>query len=77
MGDVYLRRVPDPAFREKLWDHTAGYVIVTEAGGRVTDIHGRPLDFTAGTRLWENDGVLMTNGYLHDALLEAIAKSGF
>jgi 3'(2'), 5'-bisphosphate nucleotidase len=74
MGDVFLRRVPDPNFREKLWDHTAGYVIVTEAGGRVTDIHGRPLDFSTGTRFWENEGVLVTNGTLHDALLDAIAR---
>jgi 3'(2'), 5'-bisphosphate nucleotidase len=77
MGDVYLRIVPEPDFREKLWDHAAGYVIVNEAGGRVSDIHGRPLDWTAGTRMQNNRGVLMTNRFLHDAVLEAIAKTGF
>jgi 3'(2'), 5'-bisphosphate nucleotidase len=77
MGDIYLRLAAEPAWREKLWDHTAGYMVVTEAGGRVTDIHGEPLDFTTGPRFNANYGVLMTNGHLHDELLDAIALSGF
>jgi 3'(2'), 5'-bisphosphate nucleotidase len=77
MGEIYLRLVPETNFREKLWDHAAGYAIVTEAGGRVTDIHGQPIDWTAGTRMMNNRGVLMTNGYLHDAVLAAIASSDF
>lgn len=72
MGEIFLRLSPDPAFREKLWDHTAGTVIVTEAGGRVSDIHGEPLDFSAGHRLVNNRGVLMTNGILHEDVLAAI-----
>jgi 3'(2'), 5'-bisphosphate nucleotidase len=76
MGDVYLRLVPEPNFREKLWDHAAGYAIVREAGGQVSDIHGLPLDWTAGRKLSKNRGVLMTNGYVHDAVLEAIARTG-
>ena len=76
IGDVYLRLVPEPNFREKVWDHAAGYVIVTEAGGRVSDIHGKPLDWTGGTRLYNNRGVLMTNRYLHDDILRAIARTG-
>lgn len=77
MGDVYLRIVPEPAFREKLWDHAAGYAIVTEAGGSMTDLYGRPIDWTAGTRMEHNRGVLVTNGYLHDSVLDAIARTGF
>jgi 3'(2'), 5'-bisphosphate nucleotidase len=77
LGDVYLRIVPEPHFREKLWDHAAGYVIATEAGGRVTDIHGQPIDWTAGMRMDHNRGVLVTNRFLHDFVLAAIAKTGF
>lgn len=77
MGDVYMRLVPEANFREKMWDHAAGYAVVTEAGGYVTDIHGQPLDFSTGTRMMKNRGVLMTNGYLHDALLAALASSEF
>ncbi|MBN1202948.1 MAG: 3'(2'),5'-bisphosphate nucleotidase [Anaerolineae bacterium] len=75
MGEVYMRLVPDSNFREKMWDHAAGCAVVTEAGGRVTDVHGQPLDFTTGTRMTNNRGVLVTNGYLHDAILAAVASS--
>lgn len=75
-GDVYIRATPDPAYREKPWDHAAGYAIVTEAGGRVTDLRGQPLDWSAGTRLVNNQGVLVSNRFLHDTILEAIAKLG-
>jgi 3'(2'), 5'-bisphosphate nucleotidase len=77
LGDVYLRIVPEPNFREKLWDHAAGYVIATEAGGRVTDILGQPIDWTAGARMDHNRGVLVTNRFLHDFILTAITKTGF
>jgi 3'(2'), 5'-bisphosphate nucleotidase len=76
IGDVYLRLVPDPSFREKVWDHAAGHAIVTEAGGRVSDIFGQPFDWTAGTRLYNNRGVVVTNSHLHDDILRAIARTG-
>ncbi len=77
MGDMYLRVTPDPRFREKLWDHAAGCVIVSEAGGRVTDLAGRPFDWTTGTRMVNNRGVIVTNRFLHNAVLDAIARSGW
>ena len=75
MGDILMRIVPDPDYREKVWDHAAGYAIVTEAGGLMTDIFGQPLDWTTGTRLENNRGLLVTNGYLHPIVLEAVAGS--
>lgn len=77
MGDVYVRLVPEPTFREKLWDHAAGYCIVTEAGGRVTDIDGQDIDWTAGPRMANNRGIVVTNRYLHNSVLKAIAKGNF
>ena len=48
-GDACLfLRFPAPDYREKIWDHAAGAVIVTEAGGRITDGSGAPLDFGRG-----------------------------
>ena len=72
MADVYLRLPTRADYREKIWDHAAGALIVTEAGGRVTDVDGRPLDFTRGSSLLDNRGVLATNGLLHDRVLKAI-----
>ncbi|KAI4322900.1 hypothetical protein L6164_022550 [Bauhinia variegata] len=38
-------------YKEKIWDHAPGVVIVEEAGGVVTDAGGRPLDFSKGIYL--------------------------
>src|SRR5262249_35821084 len=37
-ADVYLRLPTRADYREKIWDHAGGVLIVTEAGGAVTDI---------------------------------------
>jgi 3'(2'), 5'-bisphosphate nucleotidase len=74
-ADIYLRapnaRTPD--YRECIWDHAAGWLIVQEAGGAVTDVYGAPLDWTRGRRLEHNIGVLATNGRLHQQVLDALA----
>jgi 3'(2'), 5'-bisphosphate nucleotidase len=55
-----------------MWDCAAGSILIEEAGGRVTDVVGRTLDFTTGRRLLRNEGLLASNGLLHDAALAAI-----
>ncbi len=75
-ADIYLR-IPNPAspdYREKIWDHAAGSLIVEEAGGRVSDIDGKKLDFSRGKTLAGNRGILATNGAVHDRVLEIIAE---
>jgi len=44
-GDVFMR-FPPASYREKIWDHAAGVLIVHEAGGVVTNARGEPLDFS-------------------------------
>jgi 3'(2'), 5'-bisphosphate nucleotidase len=39
---------------ENIWDHAAGVVIVKEAGGEVTDLEGKPLDWSHGKKLSHN-----------------------
>jgi 3'(2'), 5'-bisphosphate nucleotidase len=75
-AEVYLRMPTSADYRENLWDHVAGARIVEEAGGRVTDVRGRPLDATRGRKFTANQGVVATNGVLHDVVLAAIAKAG-
>jgi len=75
-ADIYMRLPTRADYVEKIWDHAAGVLVVTEAGGRVTDIHGHALNFTHGRGLQDNKGVIVTNGPLHDALLEAIQTVG-
>lgn len=48
------------------WDFAAGMLLVTEAGGRVTDFAGAPLDFG------KKGSVVATNGKVHEALRELL-----
>ena len=75
LADVYVRPRNRPEYRERIWDHAAGAAVVTEAGGRVTDLDGRDLDFSLGSRLEENRGVVATNGVVHDLVLSAAAAA--
>jgi 3'(2'), 5'-bisphosphate nucleotidase len=74
---IYLRlpsrKTPD--YRERIWDHAAGALIVEEAGGRVTDALGAHLDFGQGRRLANNRGIIVSNRHLHPAILSAIQAS--
>jgi len=75
-AEIYLRMPTRADYREKIWDHAAGALIVEEAGGTVTDIAGRPLEFDHGRELIANRGVIVTNGRLHARVLEALRKLG-
>ncbi|MBL8841249.1 MAG: 3'(2'),5'-bisphosphate nucleotidase [Planctomycetes bacterium] len=71
-GEIYLRLPTSADYRENLWDQAAGVRVIEEAGGRVTDCDGRPLDFTTGRKLTRNQGIVATNGLLHEAVIAAI-----
>jgi 3'(2'), 5'-bisphosphate nucleotidase len=73
-ADVYLRLPRDSAYREKIWDHAAGCILVAEAGGRVTDFSGQPLDFSAGRFLGNPPGLLACRRDIHARLLAAIRQ---
>ncbi len=41
----------------------------------MTDIHGRPLDFTQGRTLKVNKGIVATcSAWVHDKVIDAVAK---
>ncbi len=75
-GDVsvYLRLPTSADYEEKNWDHAAGWIIVKEAGGEVSDVQGRPLDFSLGRTLRRNKGVVATNGRLHPQVIGALKR---
>jgi HAL2 family 3'(2'),5'-bisphosphate nucleotidase len=77
-GDILVRLLSasKPDYREKIWDQAAGSIVVTEAGGQITDLDGEPLDFSCGRTLAENRGILATNGHLHKAALAALKAIG-
>jgi len=74
-AEIYVRPRSKPDYRENIWDHVAGVVVCEQAGGRVTDLDGKELDFSLGKKLTENRGVLATSGgALHDAVVAGIAE---
>ncbi|HRH59289.1 MAG TPA: inositol monophosphatase family protein, partial [Chitinophagaceae bacterium] len=62
----------DAFFEHKLeaWDSAAGFLIVEEAGGRVTNLHG-------DTYNPYQPGIVASNGLIHDQLVHAIHHEDF
>ncbi|PRQ31394.1 putative 3'(2'),5'-bisphosphate nucleotidase [Rosa chinensis] len=77
-GDAELfMKFARTGYKEKIWDHAAGVVIVEEAGGVVTDAGGRPLDFSKGPYLEGLDrGIIVCSGAtLHEKIIDAVYAS--
>ncbi len=70
-ASIYLR-VPRGDYRENIWDHAAGMLIVQEAGGRVSDVDGRPFDITTGQRMTNNRGAVVTAAGIHDEVVAVV-----
>lgn len=49
------------------WDVAAGLLLVEEAGGRITDLAGAPLDLAV-------PAVVASNGRIHEAMLATLAR---
>jgi 3'(2'), 5'-bisphosphate nucleotidase len=78
-GGELMVRLLSPSrldYREKIWDQAAGSLVLEEAGGKITDLDGKPLDFTTGRTLEHNRGLLASNGRLHAAALAALQRLG-
>jgi len=73
-ADVYLRlpNPKSPGYVENIWDHAAGVIIAEEAGGKVSDMNGKALDFGQGKKLFNNRGVIVTNGKFHDEVVRVV-----
>ncbi len=70
-ASIYLR-VPRGDYRENIWDHAAGMLVVSEAGGRVSDVEGKPFDITTGQRMTSNRGAVVTAASIHDEVVTAV-----
>ena len=75
-ADAYLRLPTRAGYVEKIWDHAAGMLVAQEAGARVSDISGKPLDFSTGATLTANRGIVCAAPDIHARLIDAIAALG-
>jgi 3'(2'), 5'-bisphosphate nucleotidase len=53
------------------WDLAAGHILVAEAGGRVSNLAGRPIRYGADSP-GHAGGLLASNGALHEAAIESL-----
>lgn len=66
--DVYIHLSP----RTKQWDTCAPQVILTEAGGRITDLFGYPLNYNVPD-VQNRNGLVASNGASHNQIIETLA----
>jgi 3'(2'), 5'-bisphosphate nucleotidase len=66
--DLYVHLSP----RTKQWDTCAPEIILTEAGGRLTDLFGRPLEYNS-PEVQNRNGIIATNGVAHDQIVNTLA----
>jgi 3'(2'), 5'-bisphosphate nucleotidase len=64
-ADLYLHLSPST----KQWDTCGPEIILTEAGGRLTDLFGEPLRYN-GVRIDNRNGIVATNGAAHEMVIE-------
>lgn len=65
--DIYIH----PSPRTKLWDTCAPQIILEEAGGKFTDLFGRPFRYDRRD-LQNRNGILASNGAAHQAAIERL-----
>ncbi|KAK7319624.1 hypothetical protein RJT34_04347 [Clitoria ternatea] len=75
-AEVFMK-FPRAGYKEKIWDHAAGAIIIQEAGGVVTDARGSPLDFSKGLYLERLDrGIVACVGAtLHEKIIHDVDAS--
>ena len=57
----------------KEWDTAASYCIITEAGGKMTDMLGNEITYN-NKNVYHQNGILVTNGLIHDKIVEEFKK---
>ncbi|KIW42568.1 3'(2'),5'-bisphosphate nucleotidase [Exophiala oligosperma] len=72
--DVMVRIPSDDTHREMAWDHAGGVLVLQEAGGKVEDLDGNPIDFGAGRKLQSNHGIVAALNDVHPRALETAQR---
>ena len=72
-ADLFCR-LPRRGYVEKVWDFAAAKVVISEAGGAITDLRGRDIDVGRGDELDPAvDGIVASGSpALHAAALDAV-----
>jgi len=66
--DVYIHLSP----RTKQWDTCAPQLILTEAGGELTDLFGEPLSYNVA-EVQNRNGLVASNGVSHEMIIDELS----
>ncbi len=57
----------------KEWDSAASYCIISEAGGKMTDMLGNDITYN-NKQVFHQNGILVTNGLIHNKIIKEFRK---
>ena len=73
-GNAYVRIPVKRNTASYVWDHAGAQLIFSEAGGKVTDLEGKEIDFGAGRDLSNNWGMVAANEDVHAEILKVVRE---
>lgn len=65
MADLYLTT----SNKIKQWDTCASHCLITESGGKITDMSGNPVLYNT-EKLNHENGLIVTNGLVHEEIIQ-------
>ncbi len=76
IAHAYMRIPTRPDRVETVWDHAAGVALATRTGVIVTDLAGKPIDFSSPPGLAANYGILCAHPRVHADFLRELTALG-
>ena len=74
-ADIYIK--PLNKERSFSWDFLPGTLLVSEAGGKVSDLNGNPLKFLDEKLILSTPGLIASNSHIHQEILRSMRKFNF
>jgi 3'(2'), 5'-bisphosphate nucleotidase len=59
----------------KIWDHAGATLLFEEVGGKITDVDGKDIDWTAGRKLTANYGFVAAPASIHAEVLKVLHET--
>jgi len=72
-SELYIK--PLNMQRSFTWDFLPGELLIKEAGGKITDIRGNPIQYVNDKCKITAPGLIASNGIMHEELLNALKSS--
>lgn len=74
-ADIYIK--PLNKERSFSWDFLPGTLLVSEAGGKVSDLNGNPLKFLDEKLIVSTPGLIASNSIIHQEILRSMKNFNF